>query len=116
MNRKTRSMTGAGICAALMLLGGAGTAFAGEVAGPPVGGGGTGGATGIFGHAASECAFSGLNAFHDGKPLPEPVPGKGPSNPTVQSYGMGVRAGYKGMEWWPSPGFACNPSSNAHGG
>ena len=78
-------------------------AFAGEVKGPPAGGGGTGGWTPIqFGVANSECAFSGLNALHPGKPVPE--------GPAVQSYGMGVRAGLKSV--MPSPGVACNGHLN----
>jgi hypothetical protein len=82
-----------------MLVGSAGASFAGEVKGPPAGGGGTGGWTPITeGVARSKCAFSGLNALHPGKPVPE--------GPAVQSYGMGVRAGFQAE--MPSPGVACN--------
>ncbi len=63
--------------------------------GPPQGGFATGGPTGIWGHANSECAFSGLNAFHPGKDATQ-----------VQSYGALVKVGAKDVV--PSPGTACN--------
>jgi hypothetical protein len=50
--------------------------------------------------AASVCSFSGLNAYHPGK-----------DGTHVQSYGEGVAAGMKDDPMWPSPGFACNPTS-----
>lgn len=58
----TRSLVGAGMCAALMFVGGAGTAFAGEVKGPPNTPNNTN-ETGALDHANSICAASGLNDF-----------------------------------------------------
>jgi hypothetical protein len=108
MGIRTRSIVGAGVCAAVMFVGGAGTSFAGEVKGPPANGGGSGGTTPIVdGVASSECAFSGLNALHP--PFKPPLPD---GSPTVQSYGMFVRAGDKAL--WPSPGIACNPTTAVH--
>jgi hypothetical protein len=82
-----------------------GAAFAGEVKGPP----GDGFATGDFNVIAtyvanSICAFSGLNAYHDGK---EPV------FPVVQSYGMGIRQMAQAGMPLPHgiPGDACNGHS-----
>lgn len=90
----------AAVCAPLLAIAGAGTAFAGEVTGPPRDGFATGKWTPIAGYVANSiCAFSGLNAYH---------PGKDPEFPTVQNYGAGVRAGLKGSPDWPSPGDACN--------
>lgn len=77
-----------------------GTAFAGEVKGPP---GDDGFATGdwnpIAGYVANSiCAFSGLNAYHPGK--------EGAFAGHVQSYGAIVSQG--GKAFAPSPGEACN--------
>ncbi len=62
-----------------------GSAFAGEISGPPDGHG-TGGLTPIAGYVAhSICAFSGLQRFHEGKPATV--------WPPVQTYGAIVAAG-----------------------
>lgn len=60
MKNTTRSIAGAGVCAALMFLGTAGPAFAGEVKGPPGTVNNTN-ETGALDHANSICAASGLN-------------------------------------------------------
>ncbi len=87
------------LAAPVLIVGGWAPAYGGEVTGPPSDPGGdgfaTGGPTGIFGHANSECAFSGQNAFHPGKP-----------GAMVQSYGAFVSQGLK--DQFPSPGDACN--------
>ena len=87
------------LSAPLLALALATPAYAGEVTGPPSDPGGdgyaTGGPTGIWGHANSECSFSGQNAFHPGKP-----------GAMVQSYGAFVSQGLK--DEFPSPGVACN--------
>jgi hypothetical protein len=90
-----RSAAAVLVAAPILVIAGAGAASAGEVTGPPVAGFATGGPTGIWGHANSECAFSGLNAFH---------PGKQPTQ--VQNYGNFVKRGLK--DQFPSPGVACN--------
>jgi hypothetical protein len=62
MKNTTRSIVGAGVCAVAILVGGAGTSFAGEVKGPP----GTLNninTTGALDHANSICAASGLNDY-----------------------------------------------------
>ena len=60
MKKAKRSIVGAGVCAALMLVGGAGASFAGEVKGPPMTMNNTN-ETGALDHANSACAASGLN-------------------------------------------------------
>ena len=60
MKKATQSLVGAGICAALMFVGGAGASFAGEVKGPPGTVNNTN-ETGALDHANSPCAASGLN-------------------------------------------------------
>ena len=60
MKNTTRSIVGAGVCAALLFVGGAGPSFAGEVKGPPGTGHNTN-ETGALDHANSACAASGLN-------------------------------------------------------
>ena len=60
MKNTTRSIVGAGVCAALLFVGGAGPSFAGEVKGPPGTGHNTN-ETGALDHANSPCAASGLN-------------------------------------------------------
>lgn len=93
-----KTLVAGALCAPVLVVAGAGTAFAGEVTGPPRDGFATGKWTPVANYVMqSICAFSGLNAYHDGK---DPV------FPTVQSYGMAVRAGYKA--YVPSPGDACN--------
>ena len=77
-----------------LLTAGAGTASAGEVTG-------TGADTQGPAHANSICAFSGLNDM----PLDPEEGGR------TQSYGQGVSQGFKGSEFLPSPGFACNGHS-----
>jgi hypothetical protein len=62
MKNSTRSLVGAGMCAALMFVGGAGTSFAGEVKGPPGTLNNTND-TGALDHANSICAASGLNDY-----------------------------------------------------
>lgn len=60
-----RSVFAAAACAVAIIGTGAGTAYAGEVTGPPgtpdVPFSGSGDQTGAFLHAASLCAFNGLN-------------------------------------------------------
>lgn len=98
MSIKTR--VAVALCVPLLTIAGAGTAFAGEISGPPgTDGYGTGELTPIAGYVANSiCAFSGLQMFHPGKP--------GTVWPPVQSYGMFVRDGAKANV--PSPGDACN--------
>jgi hypothetical protein len=95
---RLRTYAAAALCVPLLTIASAGAASAGEVAGPPRDGFATGHWTPVAGYVMqSICAFSGLNAFH---------PGKDAVFPTVQSYGMAVRAGAKALV--PSPGEACN--------
>ncbi len=90
----------------LLTLAGAGSAYAGEISGPPSDGYATGEWTPVADYVANSiCAFSGLNAYH---PAGGGFPEKQPAYPTVQSYGMFVRAGLKGSPMAPSPGEACN--------
>lgn len=93
-----KTLVAGALCAPVLVIAGAGTAFAGEVTGPPSGGFATGKQTPVAHYVMqSICAFSGLNAYH---------PGKDAVFPTVQSYGMEVRAGNKATA--TSPGIACN--------
>ena len=103
MSIKTR--VAVALCVPLLTIAGAGTAFAGEISGPPGADGyGTGELTPIAGYVANSiCAFSGLNAYH---PAGGGFPEKEAVFPTVQSYGMFVRDGAKAVV--PSPGYACN--------
>ncbi|HEY8652734.1 MAG TPA: hypothetical protein VIL87_06510 [Dermatophilaceae bacterium] len=102
MNIKTR--VAVALCVPLLTIAGAGTAFAGEISGPPRDGYATGDWTPIADYVANSiCAFSGLNAYH---PAGGGFPEKEAVFPTVQSYGMFVRAGLK--TFVPSPGEACN--------
>ena len=83
----------------------AGAASAGEVKGPPRDGFATGDWNPVAGYVANSiCAFSGLNAYHEGK---DPV------SPTVQSYGMGIRQMAQAGMPLPHgiPGDACNGHS-----
>ena len=98
---RVKTTLAAALCVPLLTIAGAGTAFAGEVSGPPRGGVATGDWTPVARYVMhSICAFSGLNADHPGKPLP-------PAGfPAVQSYGMSVKAGDKATT--PSPREACN--------
>jgi hypothetical protein len=68
MKNTTRSLFGAGMCAALMFVGGAGTALAGEVKGPPNTLNNTND-TAALDHANSACAASGLNDFDESDPI-----------------------------------------------
>jgi hypothetical protein len=97
----------AGLCVPLLMFATAGAASAGEVKGPPRDGFATGELNPVAGWIAnSECAFSGLNAYH---------PGKDAVFPAVQSYGALVKMGLKDV--LPSPGDACNGhKSPAKGG
>jgi hypothetical protein len=71
-------------------------AFAGEVKGPPGGGGGdTAGPL----NSASLCAFSGLNDFNQGQ-----------TETITQNWGQDVRLGIAGQEG-PIPGIGCNPTA-----
>lgn len=93
-----KNLAAAALCVPLLSIGAAGTATAGEVTGPPRDGFATGHFNPVADYVANSiCAFSGLNAFH---------PGKDAVFPTVQSYGMAVRAGAKAFV--PSPGDVCN--------
>jgi hypothetical protein len=88
------------LIAPVLVISGAGSAFAGEVTGPP---GEDGFATGdwnpVAGYVANSiCAFSGLNAYHPGKE------GLYPGH--TQTYGAWVMQGLKA--YVPSPGDACN--------
>jgi hypothetical protein len=102
---RIKTYVAAALCAPLLTIAGAGTAFAGEVSGPPIGGFATGDFNPIYTRhvAKSICAFSGLNAYHDETPEGGP---KLPAWPPVQSYGMAVKGGAKAFA--PSPGDACN--------
>jgi hypothetical protein len=117
-----KSLIAAAVCAAAVLVVGAGPAFAGEITGngkplwtdtfvDP--------ATGDVGHslhANSICAFSGQEDLQfvddDGNPLAEPTKGQ-PAH--AQSWGQNVSAGFvepselKGGD--PSPGTSCNGHS-----
>ena len=97
---RVRTVLAGAACAPILVLVGAGGAFAGEVKGPPGDDGfATGGWTPIAGYRANSiCAFSGLNAYHPGK--------EGVCAGHVQSYGAIVSQGGKGEA--PSPGEACN--------
>jgi hypothetical protein len=107
----------AGICAvaAGLVLSGAGIANAGEYNGS------NGSDTPAPTHAASECAYSGLDQadFSEGNPEgrdDDQLAMRGNQSPAgvdryhgVQSYGIYVRAGLKA--YVPSPGVACNPTA-----
>ena len=95
---RIKNLAAAALCVPLLTIGAASAASAGEVTGPPRDGFATGHFNPIAGYVANSiCAFSGLNALHEGK---EAV------FPAVQSYGMAVRSG--GKAYAPSPGDACN--------
>lgn len=105
------------VVAAGLVLASAGAASAGEV-------GGNGSEVHAPDHAASECAFSGLDtqdATNGGTEVQPPqfdddaLAERGNQSPGgvdryhgIQSYGMFVSAGLKGVV--PSPGLACNGS------
>jgi hypothetical protein len=78
---------------------GAGSAFAGEVIGPP-GSVGSPGTPKDMSHANSICAFSGLNDFVNG-----------PTDFIVQSYGQDVRS-HRADPRAFNPGDACRGGSN----
>lgn len=83
-----RKFFASAVCAAAVAALGAGPAFAGEITG-------TGEPTGAPSHAASECAFSGLNDDNL------------PTDAIAQSFGQIVKvAGPLGGV----PGMACNPT------
>ncbi len=73
----------------------ASSALAGEITGPPGGGGKP---TAIRDHAHSLCAFSGLNDFNQGQ-----------TDTITQNWGQDVRLGIAGQEG-PPPGIGCNPT------
>lgn len=81
MKITTRSIVSAGVAAAIMLVGGAGAAFAGEV---------TGGGDPVTIHAKSLCAFSGLEDWTGPEPQPEGALMVSPG--TVQNWGHVKRA------------------------
>jgi hypothetical protein len=93
-----KSLLGVAVCTAALTGVGASTALAGEITGPPGGGGGP---TGIRGHANSICAFNGLNDFNQGQ-----------TDFQVQNFGVGV-AGKTPSE--PQDPHVFNPGS-ADGG
>ena len=97
---RTRKWLAGGLAAGALFLVGGGTAFAGEVTGPPGPDGfATGKPTPIASYVMhSICAFSGLNAFHPGK--------EGVYPGHTQNYGQLVKIGQKDAN--PSPGDACN--------
>ena len=87
------------VVAAAFLAGGAGSALAGEVKGPP----GPGSVTPKdVTHANSICSFSGLNDYING-----------PVDFHVQSYGQDVRAGRADPRQF-NPGDACRGGSNPY--
>ncbi len=88
------------LVAPVLVIASAGSAFAGEIKGPPGPDGfATGGYTPIASYVMkSICAFSGLNAYHPGK--------EGEYAGHVQSYGAIVSQGGKASA--ESPGVACN--------
>src|SRR5262245_16459523 len=81
---RVKSLLGVAVCTAALTGVGASTALAGEITGPPGGGGSP---TGIRGHANSICAFNGLNDFNQGQTdfqvqnFGVSVAGKTPSEP-----------------------------------
>lgn len=81
-----------------LVLGGGGAALAGETTG-------NGGAVPGAGHSNSECSFSGRDLPDDIEGNPLGFDDDAVTGGHVQSYGMFVRAGLKGMV--PSPGLAC---------
>lgn len=78
------------------MIGGSGAAMAGEITG-------NGDPTGGVEHSHSWCVYSGFNDTPD-----EDAPFGG----IVQSYGHYVSQGFKDAEFAPSPGIACNPTTN----
>jgi hypothetical protein len=92
----------AGAALALIVAGGGGTAFAGEINGSGHGGPNkeTPGVTGAYYHSNSECSFSGLE---DGSENPA-----GPSGPgTTQNWGQIPKAERDGFGGF-NPGQGCN--------
>jgi hypothetical protein len=84
------------ICTGLLAALSAGTAFAGEVKGPPGGGGGpTPIASGV---AASGCAFNGLNDFQQGQ-----------TDRITQNYGTNIQLGLD-PAIFGFPAIGCNPT------
>jgi hypothetical protein len=101
---RPKSLVAAALCGVAVAGVGAGSAFAGEVKGPPgtpgVPNSGSGEATAAPLNANSICSFSGLNDM---------VVGEGPIDFIVQSPGQDVRTG----ETPPGiPGLACRGGSN----
>ena len=106
-----KRLIGTGVVAAWLVLSGAGAAKAGEV-------NGNGDDIPAPARAASECVFSGLDTADTIEDNPEgfdddalAMRGNQSSGGVdryhgVQSYGIFVRAGLKGVV--PSPGMACN--------
>lgn len=99
---RIKTLVAGAVAAPVLVLAGTGSAFAGEIAGPPSGEYATGGNTPIADYVANSiCAFSGLNAPHPGDKPDGAYGGK-----HVQSYGAIVSLGGKADA--PSPGDACN--------
>jgi hypothetical protein len=101
-----KSLVAAALCGVAVAGVGAGSAFAGEVKGPPgtpnVPDSGSGLPTAGPAHANSICVFSGLNDM---------VLGQGPIDFIVQSYGQDVRTGAISPHVF-NPGDACRGGSN----
>jgi hypothetical protein len=103
---RPKSLVAAALCGAAVASVGAGSAFAGEVKGPPgtpnVPDSGSGIPTAGPAHANSICVFNGLNDM---------VVGEGPIDFIVQSYGQDVRTGAISPHVF-NPGDACRGGSN----
>jgi hypothetical protein len=99
MKKRLMTFLATGAFVGAMMAGGAGSALAGEVKGPPTGGPETTDYTAARENANSVCAYSGLND-NPGSTDPHNPGGR------VQSYGYSaVRNGGKANV--PSPGVAC---------
>jgi hypothetical protein len=84
------------VCALALTALTASPALAGEVTGPPGGGGKP---TAAPTHAHSLCAFSGLNDFKQGQ-----------TGSITQNWGQDIVLGIAGQEG-PPPGVGCNPTA-----
>lgn len=86
----------AAVCVTAVMALTASPALAGEVTGPPGGGGKP---TAAPAHAHSPCAFSGLNDFDQGQKAS-----------ITQNWGQDIVLGIAGQEG-PPPGTGCNPTA-----
>ena len=84
-----------GVCVAAVMALTASPALAGEITGPPGGGGKP---TPIRDTAHSACAFSGLNDLNQGQ-----------TDSITQNWGQDIVLGIAGQEG-PPPGIGCNPT------